>query len=236
MRNYVVINGRSSKELIGLAINELPPISKPSLRTRVETIDGRDGDIITDLGYSAYDKTFTIGLFGEGYDINQVISFFNQEGTISFSNEEDKYYRFKMVNQIDFEKLLKFRTASVTVHVQPFKFSTVEFNKSYPITNSTCKVTNLGNYKSKPKFTITGSGTINLSLNGVQVMVINLGESSSTMIIDTEKMEAYNNSGILKNRDVTGSYNNLALNPGANTLTWTGTITQIKIERASRWL
>ena len=60
MKNYVVINGRSSKELIGLAINELPPISKPSLRTRVETIDGRDGDIITDLGYSAYDKTFTI--------------------------------------------------------------------------------------------------------------------------------------------------------------------------------
>ena len=93
MRNYVIINEINSNTIQGLAINILPPITKPMMRSQIEEIDGRDGDIITTLGYSAYDKTITIGLFGS-YDVNEVIAFFNQSGTIVFSNEEDKYYNF----------------------------------------------------------------------------------------------------------------------------------------------
>ena len=78
MINYVIINGVNSNTKTGLMINELPPITKPSMRTDTEEIDGRDGDIITKLGYSAYDKEITIGLAGD-YDINEVISFFNPE-------------------------------------------------------------------------------------------------------------------------------------------------------------
>ena len=77
MKNFVIINGVNSNTINGLGINELPPISKPSMRVLTEEIDGRDGDITTNLGYSAYDKTITIGLFGTGYDINDIISFFN---------------------------------------------------------------------------------------------------------------------------------------------------------------
>ena len=126
MKNYVIINGTNSNTINGLGINELPPITKPQLRVLTEEIDGRDGDITTPLGYSAYDKTFTIGLFGEGYDINDVISFFNASGTIVFSNEPDKYYNFKTISQIDYESLLKFKSASITIHCQPFKYPTEE--------------------------------------------------------------------------------------------------------------
>ena len=129
MKNYVIINGTNSNTLTGLMINELPPITKPEMRTQVEEIDGRDGDIITKLGYSAYDKTITIGLWGTAYDVNEVIKFFNKEGTIVFSNEADKYYNFTMVNSIDIERLLKFKTASITFHCQPFKYPTIETQK-----------------------------------------------------------------------------------------------------------
>lgn len=122
MRNFVIINGVNSNTINGLGINELPPITKPEMRTTKEEIDGRDGDITTNLGYSAYDKTITIGLFGTGYDINDIVAFFNGEGTIVFSNEQDKYYNFKILNQIDYESLQKFRTASITFHCQPFKY------------------------------------------------------------------------------------------------------------------
>lgn len=122
MRNFVIINGVNSNTINGLGINELPPITKPEMRNIREEIDGKDGDIITDLGYSAYDKTITIGLFGTGYDINDIVAFFNGEGTIVFSNEPDKYYNFKILNQIDYESLQKFRTASITFHCQPFKY------------------------------------------------------------------------------------------------------------------
>ena len=132
MRNYVIINGVNSLTIKGLAINELPPIVKAPMRVLQEEIDGRDGDIITDLGYGAYDKIMTIGLY-DGYDINEIIAFFNNEGTIVFSDEADKYYNFKIIEQIDYERLIKFRTASITFHCQPFK---------YPLTETPVEITN----------------------------------------------------------------------------------------------
>ena len=132
MRNYVIINGVNSLTIKGLAINELPPIVKAPMRVLQEEIDGRDGDIITDLGYGAYDKIMTIGLY-DGYDINEIIAFFNEEGTIVFSDEADKYYNFKIIEQIDYERLIKFRTASITFHCQPFK---------YPLTETPVEITN----------------------------------------------------------------------------------------------
>ena len=122
MKYYVEINGESSLNIQGLAIQSLPAISKPLMRSKRTEIDGRDGDIITKLGYSAYDKTLKIGLWGN-YDINQVIAFFNQEGVITFSNEPDKYYNFTILNREDYiNQLEAFREASITIHCQPYKY------------------------------------------------------------------------------------------------------------------
>ena len=125
MANTITLNGKSSSTITGLLIQELPPFTKPLMRTETETIDGRDGDIITDLGYSAYDKTITIGLHGN-FDINDVIAYFDSEGVVTFSNEPDKFYNYKIIEQIDFERLVRYRTATVTLHCQPFKYSTTE--------------------------------------------------------------------------------------------------------------
>lgn len=123
--NYVILNGIKSTLIKGLLIQELPPISKPLMRTSIEEIDGRDGDVVTNLGYSSYDKQMTIGLFGD-YDVNEVIQFFDSNGTVIFSNEPDKFYRYQIIQQIDFARLIRFRTATVTFHVQPFKYSAVD--------------------------------------------------------------------------------------------------------------
>ena len=48
--NYIILNGVNSNTITGLLIQELPPISKPLMRTQIDQIDGRDGDIVTKLG------------------------------------------------------------------------------------------------------------------------------------------------------------------------------------------
>lgn len=235
--NYVELNGISSNTITGLLIQELPPVSKPKIRTSVDEIDGRDGDIITVLGYSAYDKEMKIGLYGN-FNIDDVIAFFNSSGIVTFSNEPDKYYNYEVLEQIDFERLVRFRQAIVKFHVQPFKYSNVETLKSFTITNETSvQIRNNGNTYSKPLITITGTGTINLSLNNEQLFVINLGNTSTTIAIDTNLMEAYNpESQALMNRLVTGNFDNFFLNVGSNTISWSGSITKITFSNFTRWI
>ena len=237
MRNYIILNGANSNDITGLLISKLPPIAKPKQRANIEEIDGRDGDIVTKLGYSAYDKDIEIGLYGD-FDIEDVINYFNGSGTVTFSNEVDKYYNYQILNQINYDKLIRFKTAKVTMHVQPFKYSTVEGTRTFNITSEEeITINNSGNYVSKPVVTIYGSGTINLNVNGYEVLVIDLGENATSITIDTANMEAYNqNTGQLMNRSVTGDYDNLYLNSGKNTISWTGTITKIEITNYSRWL
>lgn len=239
MRNYIILNGQNSNEITGLLIQSLPPISQPKIRTNIEEIDGRDGDIITKLGYSAYNKKITIGLYGD-YDVDDVIAYFtnNKSGKVTFSNEPDKYYNYEILDEIDFERLIRFKTATVTMHIQPFKYSNVETAKTFTITNETSlNIRNNGNYISKPVITITGTGTINLSLNNEQLFVINIGDTSTQIALDINNMNAYNpTNDNYMNRSVTGNYDNFALKVGTNTISWTGTITQIQIENYSRWI
>ena len=233
MRNYIIINGVNSLTINGLAIKELPSISKPAIRTLTEAIDGRDGDIVTKLGYSAYDKNMEIGLYGN-YDIDDIIAYFNQSGTITFSNEADKYYYFEILNQIDFEKLIKFRTANVVFHCQPFKYEVGE--SAIALSSGDTIVENKGNIYSKPIINIEGSGTISVSLNGNQIFSIDMSDNSE-ITIDTSKLEAYDpNTSVLLNRIVTGDYDDFRLESGNNTISLSGTITSANITYVSRWL
>lgn len=234
MRNYIILNGKNSVNIQGLLIQKLPPISKPKIRTQIEEIDGRDGDIITPLGYSAYDKKLSIGLYGD-FDIDEIIEFFNTSGIVIFSNEPDKFYYYEIVSQIDFERLIRFRTAEVTMHIQPFKYSATDNDKVFNITNeNSIQIRNSGNIYSKPTLIITGSGNIGIYLNGVQLFQIVLGDLGS-ITIDTTKMEAYNGSDLL-NRLVSGNYDNFKLNIGKNIISFTGSVTKIEIKNFSRWI
>jgi len=357
--NYVILNGKKSTLIKGLLIQSLPPITKPLMRTKTETIDGRDGDIVTKLGYSAYDKQISVGLFGD-YDVDEVIEYFTSEGIVIFSNEPDKFYQYEIISQIDFERLVRFKTATITFHVQPFKFSAVDdafvvaknkfrikpytVNKNgitltvesgvisfsgtalvnteiyVPLDNmnlsagsytlqadcdgtgenfctvriigdhptdadslghvaiplqstvsfttplfeaktfgylwisiqrgqpldfdlymqvldnnfNSFKVLNRGNTTSRPTLTIYGSDTIKLSINGTEVFTINLS-SAGYITLDAQEMNAYKGD-VLMNRMVSGDFNNLVLRSGANEISWTGNVTQISVEKGSRWI
>lgn len=233
--DYIIINGKKSNLYNGLIITSLPPITKPKIRYNAEEIDGVDGDIINKLGYGAYDKTFEIGL-SYNYNVDDVIEFLDTEGTIIFSNEPDKYYNFTTLNQIDFEKLLRFKKAKVTIHVQPFKYSTIESTKIYNFSsaNQNLIIRNNGNIYSKPIITLSGSGSVTMALNGIDILTITLTDN---MVLDTQSQNAYDpETKDFLNRYVIGDLKKLYLPVGKNTISWTGNVTKVEIDFASRWI
>ncbi len=231
--SYIVFKNIDSRNIKGLLISELPPITKPKMRVRVDTIDGKDGSETVNLGFEAYTKTVKIGLT-RGYDIDNIIAWLHGEGEIQFSNEPDKVYRVKVIDGIDFERLLRFRTADVKFYVQPFKYSATERTKTLVVTGlSAAEIRNAGNYFSKPLITFTGSGTININVNGKQVCTLKDLDENESITLDADKQEAYFG-GTLKNRKMDGDF--ITLDVGKNTITWTGNLTSIAITHYSRWL
>lgn len=233
-RPWLIINGKPSYGVDGLIITSLPPITKPAMRYNAEEIDGRDGDIITTLGYQSYDKTLSIGLHSN-FDIDKVIEFFATSGTITFSNEPDKVYRFQQLGTIDFERLVRYRTADIKIHVQPYKTGRLQRPKVFAGSDPHAVVTNAGNVSAAPKLTIKASGNVGLWLDGVKILsVTNTGDY--VLVIDVAALEASTPEGALMNRHVTGDYARLALSPGRHTIKWSGTVSSLTIEDYSRWI
>lgn len=231
IHNYIIFNGKCSDEIDGLIISELPTISRPKMRTENIVIDGRDGDIVEELGYSSYTKELLIGLNTKA-DIDEVMNFFTGKGKVIFSNEPDKVYDVIADDKVDYKRLVKFKKATVKFHVQPYKYLVDEAPFVFNITNQTeVKVSNVGYVPSKPVITLYGEGDVQLLINGISVFSVNIDDEY--VVIDSLEQEAYKGL-ILKNRQMTGQFP--TLKSGVNTISWVGNVTKIKVEPKSRWL
>ena len=228
--NTVTLNGVSSSTISGLLIQKLPVVKKPAVRFKKEEIDGRDGDSIIKLGYAAYDRELLIGLHGS-YSEDNVIKFFNSSGNAVFSNEPDKLYNYEILNEMELEKLLSFRQAVVNFHVQPFKH---KVNETLLTGTNSVTVVNTGNIYAKPTVKITGSGNISLYIGSTQIFQIALGDEGY-ITLNGEEMEA-RKGAVLKNRLVTGNYDNFILPVGESTISATGTVTGLEVSNYNRWI
>ena len=227
--NYIIWNNRDSTTIDGLIICELPPITKPQMRVVETAVDGVDGSVIEELGYESYDKTIAIGLKA-GSDIDSIMEYFTGNGDIVFSNEPNKVYKARIIQRIDYTRLLRYRMATVTFRVQPFKYA---YKEEEEVGTSSITVTNGGNCIAKPIITITGSGTVTLKVNDSPVCQYTFPSGDTTVTIDSEKQDAYYGS-TLKNRNMVGEFPYLA--KGYNTISCDGSVSKISIKRYSRWL
>lgn len=228
--NSIIWKNKNSSEIPGLLICELPPISVPKIRRSIIEIEGRDGDIVENLGYESYTKTLSIALT-KNYDVNEIINFFTGNGKLVLSNEPDKYYNAQIIDGIDFNRLINFKTAKVKFYVQPYKFKLNE--EKFTGTNE-LTVTNAGYIDSLPKITIVGSGNIDFKLNNTTIFSLELGTETETIVIDSTLEEAYGIDGVLKNNKMIGDFPKLT--SGNNTITVDGTVTSLEVEPNSRWL
>lgn len=229
----IIWKNKSSKEIEGLIITETPPITKPKMKVNKIEIDGRDGDIIEKVGYESYTKNIGIGLT-RNFDIDEVIKYFTGEGELIISDEPNKVYVASIYDDVDYEKLLTMKKATIKFHVQPFKYLKGESKVSLNVTTQkSVSVTNKGLEVSKPILVLEGSGVVEIAVNGTNIFKYTFPSNETKVTIDSLEEEAYLD-GIYKNRNMLGQFPKLEV--GNNTISWTGTLTKIEIDPKSRWL
>ncbi len=223
MSNFI-FNGICSDDM-GLIIEKLPPIVKPPKRYNLIEIDGADRAVVETLGYKAYEKTIPVGF--KNTDLSEIVDWLEGEGKLILSNEEDKYYDAFILNQIDYERIIRYRKANIIFLVQPYKYSIGEEE------TTAREVINQGNVDCLPLMTIYGSGYIVVSINNVEVCRIS--NINGYISLDGEEQEA-KKGDVLQNRIMSGQFP--VFSPGLNKISFTGsgTVTEVKTIVRSRWL
>ena len=239
--------GVSSDSFTGLIVSELPPVTIPPQRFEQIEIDGKDGDIINLLGRGAYDKEILLGL-SHGYDLNAIASWLSGSGNLILSNEPDKYYEACILEQVDFSRLVRFKTATVRFHVQPYKYPVSETRVDVRPVASTYTLTlnNLGNAEALPYMTIILDSTISAegyltckknNSSGAEIFKFDFTHHVGTLNFDCKAYDVSTGSGG-KNTFMYGSFPVLA--PGQNSFYFKCDdgmkINRIIVSGISRWL
>ena len=223
---YFIYNGIDSRQY-NMILTKTPNRIRPPRIYTEQVAYGGDGSIITPLGYGSYDMSLNVGIADTTY-IDEICAWLNGSGELTISDDPGKYMNVHFLEQINFEKLMKFKTASITVRCQPFRYKVND--NVYSTSNKTFTVTNAGNYVSRPCITILGTGTCSVSVNGNKIFDV----SELPITIDSLSFESYYN-GINKNRKKTGGY--IELNPGSSKIEVTGdNVGNIEMRRCDRWL
>ena len=222
--SYFIFDGVSSENFKNIIVESLPPIVKPPKRYELQEVDGSSKIGVDILGYGTYEKTINLGF--SDHDVYNIMDWLDGKGKLILSNELDKYYNAFVLEQIDYERILRFGRTAVTFLVQPYKYATGEEETTSRV------LINQGHTDCLPLITIFGSGKVGVLVNGTKQCDITI---DGYVALDGEEEEAYkDNLNNRRNRVMVGDFP--VFKPGENTISFTGNVTNVKTLVRSRWL
>ena len=108
-------------------VSEYPAISRPKERVSQITIPGRSGVLmLPENGLPVYEPVLRTAQcwVRPDADIDAICAWLQGSGSVVFGNEPDRSYDARIINQIDFSKILRgrgFRSFAVPFQCQPYK-------------------------------------------------------------------------------------------------------------------
>lgn len=230
-KNYLIFNDFNTSDYF--LIEELPKVSTAEEKIDFIEIDGRHGYLTQSQdSYSPIDYDVQLNIYKKE-DIQKVKNIFRGSGKLILSNDTTKFYYARVVNKIDFERVLReYHTCIISFKLQPFAYEladkTVRVNNSYTFTNNT-------NTTCQPLITIKGTGNCVLNIGDSQ---INITDIQNSITLDFEMQESYKQTDTGKenmNTHVSGDFEELET--GNTLIQWNGGgVTEVLINPRFRWL
>lgn len=215
----------------GLKLLKMPARERAAERGEFATASGRSGDLWQgDGAYEAYDIQCSCETT-DAFSADDAHAWLNGAGDLVFSDEQNRSYKARVVAAIPYEnKYISFdkKIYTITFHVQPFRYlypEAAEFDAM-----SLATITNPGSVYSLPKITIYATGDITLSIGGNMLQLSGLTEGC---VIDCEMGEVFDLSEAAFLNSSAEIDEFPRLEPGGNYLSYTGSITAIRI--LPRW-
>lgn len=202
-------------------------------RYEVSQVEGRDGSDYTLLGRESYILKVDIELMPSA-NIDNVMAWLSGTGTLVRADDPLKYVTAVILSSIEYSKIQSTKQATVEFFVpDPYRYLVTESTQT--ITSFPGTIVNSGTAIAKPLLKIYGTGTIDMTLNGVNFSYV--FDTNTYVHIDCDTMDAYYGS-FSKNRSLTIVGDVFpTLSPGNNTLTLnSGTVTQVIVTKRSRFL
>lgn len=239
IKDYFVYKGRTSKEF-GLVINNDLSFTVPERDVTLHEVPGVDGDLIVDNGrLKGFNKQFAVSLIvPENKTLDQVSKEISEWlrsevgwDKLTFTGYPNYYFEAICYETFDIQDmLLTYGKAVINFRCKPYKFKN-DGQSNLIITNGQT-LTNPEKRNAKPLVKITGTGNVTLKNNGKDWLILTAVDGYVT--IDSAQMSTHKD-GLQQFQKMNANIKPLfpVLSPGANKITWTGTVT--KVEITPRW-
>lgn len=204
-----------------------PMITHSNLNTEEYTIPGRDGTLYGANSYRssaqitvkmalATDQSFSSNVSKYQKQWRTVRQWLQGNGKLIIGDAPDSYFEVQKVTiNTDERVILNYGNLEVIFTVFPYEFLNSGDSVASSYTNDADP--------SMPLYKISGSGSGVLTVNG-NTMSYTI-DSSGVLYIDTRRMIAYNGSNQNMNSQLTGDYEKIRMQSGANTISvTTGTL------------
>lgn len=216
----IQFNGKTGTS-VGVIVQSRPNI--PTAEKIYETIDipGRDGVLYRDTG-TVKDIKIEVSLAFREQDPDTWMEKFRAvkkwllssvNNKLSFTDDQNYFCRVKKVVIGNAERTVK-RQGKMTVAFWCEGYMYLQIGtKEQPIS----VLLNNPGERCWPVYKIAGEGMCMVTINGKQIKA-NVGQN---LTIDTERKLAYRTDGTMQNTSISGNYEDMALNPGKNSISVT---------------
>lgn len=222
-----VFKGISSEDMEVIAEEEKHFIAKARRRYNQNEIDGRNGAVFEELGYSVIDRPIKIQILNP-LKMEQILAWLDGEGDFIYNNKITKARFYNEVEPI--------RTASIFIADCDF-IRNPFWNRAYEnfVNCTEGIIINEGTVYSEPIIRLEKieSEYIDFTINDIRI-VYNFNEDTYVEINSEEKTVEYDSMN--RNRQIEMGYEFPILNPGNNKITINSGNAVIKFKRKDRWL
>lgn len=230
---YFIWNGvnSSTKHII---MNDRAPIIRPEERVNHITIPGRMGELTQVEGddvYNSYIQTLAVTVEGKA-NVPAAEAWLKGGGLVTFDTQPGLQQRARVINAVTFQRHSRnadFYTGDVQFYCDPVKSLINE--EDIQVTSSGTTLTNQGTLPAFPLIEITGSGAVSISIGGKTLVI---PACVSGWKADCENQWILSSNGVPQFGAWQGEFPEIPV--GNSTITFTGSITKIKITPRWRYL